>query len=191
MRAWARRFRLTSHPLMEVAVQILYGWEEEEEEEKRGLPPRSTSGWGQDFDILANGWEAVSDQDRQNQQEFKRLTGLSFLPPPFQAKLFARWDPRFEPRRAFAQRMTNDLARQLEDYQSECERHLEDIGFQKVPRKAARHHLTWLVQHRLCGMTCEEIADRYAERNPELESPPTGDTVSKAIRRTAVALELA
>ena len=64
------------------------------------------------------------------------------------------------------------------------------IGFQKVPRKAARHHLSWLIQHRLCGLTCEEIADRHAERNPQLESPPTGDAVSKTIRRTAEALEL-
>ncbi len=54
----------------------------------------------------------------------------------------------------------------------------------------ARHHLTWLVQHRICGMTCEEIADRHAERDPQLKSPPTGDAVSKAIRRTAVALQL-
>ena len=86
--------------------------------------------------------------------------------------------------------MQDDLARQLEHYLDKSERRLEDLGFQKVPRKAARHHLTWLVQHGLCGLTCEEIADRHAERNPELESPPTGDAVSKAIRRTAAALQL-
>ena len=40
-------------------------------------------------------------------------------------------------------------------------------------------------------MTCEEIADRHAERNPQLESSPTADTVSKAIRRTAAAIQLA
>jgi hypothetical protein len=39
-------------------------------------------------------------------------------------------------------------------------------------------------------MTCEEIADQHAERNPELESQPTGDAVSKAIRRAAAALQL-
>jgi hypothetical protein len=38
--------------------------------------------------------------------------------------------------------------------------------------------------------SCEEIADRHAERNPELESLPTGDAVSKAIRRAAAALQL-
>ena len=100
LRAWARRFRLTSHPLMEVAVRILNGWEEDEIAEKNGRQPPSTSGWGQDFDILANGWESLPE------------------------------------------------------------------------------------------MTCEEIADRHAERDPQLESPPTGDTVSKAIRRTAAALQL-
>lgn len=104
--------------------------------------------------------------------------------------LYDRWDPRFETRRGFAQRMQDDLARQLEHYLDKSERYLEDLGFQKVPRKAVRHHLTWLVQHRLCKMTCEEIADLHAERNPQLESPPTGDAVAKAIRRTTAVLQL-
>ena len=109
---------------------------------------------------------------------------------PLRVDLCERWDPCFETRREFAQRLQDDLARRLEHYLDKSERYLENSGFQRVPRKAARHHLNWLVQHRLCGMTCEEIADRHAERNPELGSPPTGDAVSKAIRRTAAALQL-
>lgn len=190
LRAWARRFRLTSHPLIEVAVLILIGWEENEIAEKDGRQPRSTSGWGQEFDLLANGWESLPDQERIDLQEISRWVGPGHLLEPLWVDLYERWDPRFETRRAFAQRMTNDLARQLEHYLDKSERYLEDLGFQKVPRKAARHHLTWLVQHRICGMTCEEIADRHAERNPQLESPPTGDAVSKAIRRTAAAIQL-
>ena len=44
---------------------------------------------------------------------------------------------------------------------------------------------------RVCRFRHEHAqADRHAERNPELGSPPTGDAVSKAIRRTAAALQL-
>lgn len=86
--------------------------------------------------------------------------------------------------------MEGRLATKLREYLEASEQSLEIRGFKKVPRKAARHHLTWLVQHRVCGLTCEEIADRHAERNPQLESSPTADTVSKAIRRTAAALQL-
>jgi hypothetical protein len=190
LRTWARRFRLTSHPLIEVAVQILLGWQEDEIAERNGKPPLSTSGWGRDFDILANGWGSLPDQERANLQQIDRWV-VPYDPLAFLwVDLYERWDPRLETRRGFAQRITDDFARQLQHYLDKSERRLEDLEFQKVPRKAARHHLTWLVQHRLCGMTCEEIADRHAERNPQLESPPTGDAVSKAIRRTAVALQL-
>ncbi len=191
LRAWARRFRLTSHPLVEVAVRILNGWEDVEIAERNGRQPPSTSGWGQDFDLLANGWESLSEQDRADLREIDRWVGPYHLLKPLWVDLYERWDPRFETRRGFAQRMTDHLTRRLDHYLDESERYLEDLGFQKVPRKVARHHLTWLVQHRLCGLTCEEIADRHAERNPQLESPPTGDAVAKAIRRTAAALELA
>ena len=176
---------------VEVAVRILLGWQEDEIAERSGKSPLSTTGWGQEFDILANGWESLPDQERADLQQIDRCV-VPYDPLEFLwVDLYERWDPRLETRRGFAQRITDDFARQLEHYLDKSERRLEDLGFQKVPRKAARHHLIWLVQHRLCGLTCEEIADRHAQRNPQLESPPTGDAVSKAIRRTAAALQLA
>ena len=63
------------------------------------------------------------------------------------------------------------LAQNLEQYFEVSQRHLESHGFKKVPRKAARHHLNWLVQHRVCRLSCKEIADWHAERNPQPESP--------------------
>ena len=136
LRAWARSFRLTSQPLIEVAVQILFGWQQDEIAERNGKPPLSTTGWGQEFDILANGWESLPDQDRADQQELERLVGPYDVLEPLSVDLCERWDPRFETRRAFAQRMQDDLARQLEHYLDKSGRYLEEIGFRKVPRSA-------------------------------------------------------
>ncbi len=191
LRDWARRYRLTSPRLMSVAVAVLYDWLREEFDEEVGLEPAPCGRWGQHVDYLAHGWESVPEEQRDLEREVMRKAERNDQLEPFYFAILDRWEPRCETRQEFVKRMEGRLATKLREYLEASEQSLEIRGFKKVPRKAARHHLTWLVQHRVCGLTCEEIADRHAERNPQLESPPTGDAVSKAIRRTAAAIQLA
>ncbi len=190
LRDWARRYGLTSPHLMTVTIEILKSWFVAEILEVAGARLPHQDGWGRRLDFLADGWSASFDGEGEKWRQAFRELPMNGCLPAFRATIEDRWEPRLETRQEFVKRVQDRLAQNLEQYFEVSHRHLENHGFKKVPRKAARHHLTWLVQHRICGMTCEEIADRHAERNPQLESPPTGDAVSKAIRRTAAALQL-
>lgn len=185
LREWARRFELTSPHLMTVAVEVLLDWLYDEELRESEAPQDC---WGLQLEFLAHGWSALPDGEEL--KEVVRAGRMNDALMPFCTQLTGRWEPRIETRQEFVKRMEERLADDLRQYLTMSEAILETRGFKKVPRKTARHHLTWLVQYRVCELTCEEIADRFAEQNPELRCPPTSDAVSKAIRRTAAWIEL-
>jgi hypothetical protein len=109
---------------------------------------------------------------------------------PFCLTLTGRWDARLETEQEFKTRMQHRLDGALREYTTTAKVVLEARGYRRVPRKTAGHHLLWLVQYQLSRLTYDEIADRYAAANPQLDSTPAGDAVAKAIRRTAGAMGL-
>ena len=106
--------------------------------------------------------QAIEDEEREYmRQQFRTSPQIPRL-EPFEAEIHDHWEPRFETRQEFVTRMHDHLTRRLDRYLAAAEPQLEEHGFKKVPRKTARHHLTWLVQQRIFGMSCEAIAERYA-----------------------------
>lgn len=186
LRDWARRFRLTSPYLVEVAVAALQDWLLDEE--VRDLPAPEDR-WGLGVEYLAHGWSAYPDPGfEKTTLRQARSSNLTIF--PFTFSIATRWDARLETEQEFKTRMRERLERKLGAYTTSAKMILEARGYRRVPRKTASHHLLWLVQYQLLGLTCDAIADRYAEANPQMDSSPAGDAVAKAIRRTAGAMNL-
>ena len=189
LRDWARRWRIGSPHVMTVAIHVLKGWVEDNYLGASGAAARGDT-WGRSIDFVAYGWSCWPDGNGELWRKSLAARDWKGGPPSFQATIKDRWEPRLETWQEFVERAQHELEQELEIYRFLCDLHLEEHGFKKVPRPKARHHLSWLVQHRICGLTCEEIADRYAEENPQLESSPSAGAVAKAIRRTAAMIEL-
>jgi hypothetical protein len=61
----------------------------------------ATSGWGQDFDLLANGWESLSNRERAGLQEISRCVGIDDPLEPLRVDLCDRCDVAEEGRQVF------------------------------------------------------------------------------------------
>lgn len=186
LRDWARRFRLASPRLVEVAVAALQDWLLDEEVRDLAAPEDR---WGLGVEYLAHGWSAYPDPDCEKTMLRQALkNNLTLF--PFTLSIATRWDARLETEQEFKTRMRERLEAKLRAYTAGAKMILEARGYRRVPRKTAGHHLLWLVQYQLNGLTCDAIADAYADANPQLDSSPAGDAVAKAIRRTAGAMSL-
>ncbi len=186
LRDWTRRFRLTSPYLVEVAVAALQDWLLDEEVRELQAPNDS---WGLGVEYLAHGWNAYPDPhiEKATLRQARKSNMALF---PFICEIATRWDAQLETEQEFKTRMRKRLERALREYTTGAKMVLEARGYRRVPRKTAGHHLLWLAQYQLNGLTCDAIADAYADANPQLDSSPAGDAVAKAIRRTAGAMDL-
>lgn len=185
LRDWARRFRLNSPHLVFVAVEALRDWLLDEEMRDREAPKDR---WGLQVEFLAHGWGALPGP--YDKEAVRKASEGSVGLFPFCLTLTSRWDARLEAEQEFKVQMRERLESALQQYMTAAKVILEARGYRRVPRKTAGHHLLWLVQYQLQGLTCDAIADRYADSNPQLSSSPAGDAVSKAVRSTAGVLGL-